>query len=424
MPIRPIEVSTFANIPSFVPFGVEYFTQDTADLYVGTGASTGPAVVAVNGGGGGTPGGSNGDIQYNNNSVFGGSAATLDAAGNLSCKSLVAAATVNAATGYQVNATATTAQYLRGDGTNFVPAPIQSGDVTWDKIGNAGAVLTLANGTNTTEFDQTNNAVWKWYNTTAATPGTTNASPVIDLSANYWTGAVSSEDKWTIGSSLTAGTNGTSTLSIDHSGSSGTETVNIVPGGLNLGVANSVAGSLVLNSASTANTITLSNNGDLVIVNSAGAVSIDGPSGLILTGNGGAKLSLSSSTASITTGTSAGVSTFTIGGNLNATSSQSQSVLVQLYGRYWTGSSSGVDTWSIETLASNGTNAPSTLVLSHTGTPGFVSVQLPDSGAAPTSAGTAGTAGQIAYTGGVLYFCSVSGAAGSATWNKLNMTAV
>ena len=41
---------------------------------------------------------------------------------------------------------------------------------------------------------------------------------------------------------------------------------------------------------------------------------------------------------------------------------------------------------------------------------------------APTSAGTAGTIGQIVRYGGVLYFCSVTGAAGAATWNILNMT--
>jgi Pectate lyase superfamily protein len=46
------------------------------------------------------------------------------------------------------------------------------------------------------------------------------------------------------------------------------------------------------------------------------------------------------------------------------------------------------------------------------------------SASAPTSAGTAGTAGQIIYYSGNLYFCSVTGVAGSATWNKLNLTAV
>jgi len=46
------------------------------------------------------------------------------------------------------------------------------------------------------------------------------------------------------------------------------------------------------------------------------------------------------------------------------------------------------------------------------------------SSGAPTSAGTAGTIGQIIAYGGFLYYCSVTGVAGSAMWNKLTMTAV
>jgi hypothetical protein len=43
----------------------------------------------------------------------------------------------------------------------------------------------------------------------------------------------------------------------------------------------------------------------------------------------------------------------------------------------------------------------------------------------PTSAATAGTQGQIlAGTDGNLYFCSVTGGIGEATWNVLSMTAV
>jgi len=103
----------------------------------------------------------------------------------------------------------------------LVTADIPSGIVTWDRIGNAAGNLTLSNGTNTTEFDQTSNTTWKWYNTTTATSGTTNASPVMALSANYWTGAASAEDKWTLGSSLAAGTNGQSTLKLLHTGSAG-----------------------------------------------------------------------------------------------------------------------------------------------------------------------------------------------------------
>jgi hypothetical protein len=49
MPAVINEVSTFSNIPAFVPFGVLYYTQDTSDLYIGTGNSSGPAVTFVSG---------------------------------------------------------------------------------------------------------------------------------------------------------------------------------------------------------------------------------------------------------------------------------------------------------------------------------------------------------------------------------------
>lgn len=47
MPIAILEVSTFTDIPKFVPFGVLYYTQDTSDLYIGTGDSVGPAVTFI-----------------------------------------------------------------------------------------------------------------------------------------------------------------------------------------------------------------------------------------------------------------------------------------------------------------------------------------------------------------------------------------
>jgi len=52
---------------------------------------------------------------------------------------------------------------------------------------------------------------------------------------------------------------------------------------------------------------------------------------------------------------------------------------------------------------------------------------LADCGYAPKSAnpgGTAGNIGAIVMHNGVLYFCSATGAAGSATWNSLSMTGV
>jgi hypothetical protein len=56
-------------------------------------------------------------------------------------------------------------------------------------------------------------------NTTTATVSTTNSSPNLQLEANYWTGTRSRPDIWAFGFSLAAGTNGLSTLNINHTGS-------------------------------------------------------------------------------------------------------------------------------------------------------------------------------------------------------------
>ena len=104
------EVSTVSHIPQFVPFGLLYYTQDTGDLYIGTGFSTGSDYVGGNPGPnvnvelisspGGLPGGFNGDIQYNNNGNLGGSAATITAAGAINALSITAtSATIASSTG-------------------------------------------------------------------------------------------------------------------------------------------------------------------------------------------------------------------------------------------------------------------------------------------------------------------------------------
>ena len=105
------------------------------------------------------------------------------------------------------------------NGSEWINELLPSG--TWNQIQNAAGNLTLANAGYTTEFDQTSAVAWLWKNTTTATSGTTNASPLLEVAANYWTGAASAVDTWTIGSSLAAGTNGISTLAIGHSGSTG-----------------------------------------------------------------------------------------------------------------------------------------------------------------------------------------------------------
>ena len=100
----------------------------------------------------------------------------------------------------------------------------------WSSLTAAAANLTLANGAFTTTFDQTASTVWLWANTTVATPTTTNGSPSHQLAANYWSGSASAADTWAVGSSLALGTNGASTLSISHTGSTGLSYVSIATG--------------------------------------------------------------------------------------------------------------------------------------------------------------------------------------------------
>jgi hypothetical protein len=108
----------------------------------------------------------------------------------------------------------------------FIMSGGGSGSSSWSSLTAPTGNLTLSMGSDTTEFDQTSNVAWLWKNTTVATNVTTNASPLLELAANYNSGTagspVSSQDLWTLGSSLAAGPNGASTLSFTHSGSTGT----------------------------------------------------------------------------------------------------------------------------------------------------------------------------------------------------------
>jgi len=98
--------------------------------------------------------------------------------------------------------------------------------VTWDQIQNAASSLTLANGTNTTTFNQTNATVWTWANTTAATSGTSQTSPQLRVNGTYWTGAASAADIWGMQGVVANGTNGTSILTFNHVGTTGTTGIN------------------------------------------------------------------------------------------------------------------------------------------------------------------------------------------------------
>ncbi|HEY1964480.1 MAG TPA: hypothetical protein VGG59_06095, partial [Acidobacteriaceae bacterium] len=97
------------------------------------------------------------------------------------------------------NGTAATTQTAGDNSTKlattaFVAAAVAGGSSSWSSLTAAGANLTLANAGFTTEFDQTSAVSWTWKNTTVGSNVTTNASPVLTLVANYWTGAASAAD--------------------------------------------------------------------------------------------------------------------------------------------------------------------------------------------------------------------------------------
>lgn len=91
----------------------------------------------------------------------------------------------------------------------------------WSSLTNASANLTLANGGFSSTFNQASAVNWTWANTTAATSGTSQSSPIINISGQYWNGSASAADTWTIQDVIANGTNGTSTLTFTHSGTTG-----------------------------------------------------------------------------------------------------------------------------------------------------------------------------------------------------------
>jgi hypothetical protein len=82
-------------------------------------------------------------------------------------------------------------------------------------------------GTYTTVFSWTNTGNMYWKNTTAATSGTAQSSPALSLFGNYWNGSASAPDQWQVYNQINSGTNGASTLSFYHSGTSGSAVVSV-----------------------------------------------------------------------------------------------------------------------------------------------------------------------------------------------------
>jgi hypothetical protein len=328
----------------------------------------------------------------------------------------------------------------------------------WSGLGNPTGNLSLSNAGYTSTFNQTSAVAWLWANTTTGTVSTTNASPLLELAAQYWaTGAVQGTDLWTIGSSLAAGLNGVSTLTIAHSGSTAIPVV-VIPETLGFGSDSTVNiwayGSSLLFFQFSRGDIRLYNQQDtklygVISGNSSGNFNI-------YSGTTNATMDVGSSSSytnpftansrflNLGGGSNQFQGTTNLGTQINVTetsifspaSGSSAYVAHEINPTInQTSSASGSYTaLKIAVVETALLGSANKLIDLYAGSAGATAIFSVDNlgamymskaaAAAPTSStggGTAGILGQIVRYGGVLYFCSVGGAAGSATWNTLSM---
>jgi hypothetical protein len=320
-----------------------------------------------------------------------------------------------------------------------VTADIPAADFAWSALTNATANLTLANAGFTTTFNQTSAVAWDWENTTTASAITTNASPTLGLSAQYWTGAASANDLWTFGSVLSAGTNGVSTFTLLHTGTTGKSWFQIPgasqTGGLqfvttgDIDCSNGTSGAVSFTFGGGSLGTKLLYNGAYSTLEAAG----NGASLQLCTNNQGTIYLNTTASYVPTSGTQTAVSVAPFTGGVAGTvtfnppsgtaSFVGLSILPTIQGTTSGNTTAFLVNPTITTTNLTGVN----LLANFTGTVNTVANQglsIGYAAAAPTSAGTAGVLGEIVQFGGHLYFCSVAGAAGAATWNALSMGAV
>lgn len=109
--------------------------------------------------------------------------------------------------------------FLSAAGNWQIPS-VPASSVAWNNITSATGPLSVSNGTNATEFDQTSAVIWSWKNKTAATGTLNQSSPVLELAGRYYSGS-DAEDNWTIQDVVANGTNKLAQLVFTHTGTSG-----------------------------------------------------------------------------------------------------------------------------------------------------------------------------------------------------------
>lgn len=257
---------------------------------------------------------------------------------------------------------------------------IAATSVPWSGLTNALANLTLNNANFFSTFNQTSAVNWTWANTAAATAGTSQSSPIFNINGTYWTGAASAVDGWTIQDVVANGTNGTSTLTFTHSGTTGVAAAKV-----NAGViisAGTVDGLVIINSNQSPYGLMINNttfgSGDtkgfgIVQLNSGTTQFYNNNINFLSVTTSGICLF-----SSITISDSAPNIDFTFQNTTAATSGTSQSSPLQAFtGKYWDGAASQIDMWTIQDVIANGTNGTSTFAFTHSGSSGSAAVSVP-----------------------------------------------
>jgi len=184
--------------------------------------------------------------------------------------------------------------------------------------------------------------------TSPATGGANFSSPSARWIGNYWTGAASAQDIWTLSNNLAAGSNPASTLTLGASGSSGTH---------NLLFGSGVGASF--------------NGGSSI--SSTGALTVG--SGLGANFNG--SIFENNNTLYVRTTSSA-----TSGANFS-------SPVLNWLGTCWNGASSTNAQWQWNDVLGAGANPTDTFTLVHTGCSGAATISLPVQLASTLATGTA-----------------------------------
>jgi len=196
------------------------------------------------------------------------------------------------------------------------------GELISAHAGQTADLLQVRDSSGNNIFEVNSNGSIVTANSTVATVGANANSNSITLGGNYYTGAASAADTWTIQDVLGSGANPTSTLTFTHSGSSG-GTVTSLPGTLRLNGSTSGYVAFAPPAAAGSTTYTLPSadgtGGYVLTTNGTGTLSWQsaGLSGTVGIGNGGTGLTTTPTNGQLLIGNGTNYTLSTLTGTAN-----------------------------------------------------------------------------------------------------------